>query len=80
MVRSLNTAKVLLSYQGLPSVRTMPLLLEVELTTGKISNLTSGKAFTAKPYPEFMAELIAAGGLIEYTRERLANIGRARSL
>ena len=48
-------------------------LLEVDLASGEIKNLTNGRTFTAKPYPEFMAELIAAGGLIEYTRQRLAN-------
>ena len=48
-------------------------MLEVELSTGKIKNLTRNLEFTAKPYPEFMAELISAGGLIEYTRKRLAS-------
>ena len=48
-------------------------LLEVDLSGGKIKNLTSGMTFTAKPYPDFMAELISAGGLIEYTKQRLIN-------
>ena len=48
-------------------------ILEVDLTRGKIKNLTSGMVFTAKPYPDFMAELIAAGGLIEYTKNRLGS-------
>ena len=47
-------------------------VLEVDLSTGKIKNLTRGLEFTAKPYPQFMAELISAGGLIEYTKRRLA--------
>jgi 3-isopropylmalate/(R)-2-methylmalate dehydratase small subunit len=46
--------------------------LEVDLESGEIKNLTNGMNFTAEPYPEFMSELIAAGGLIEYTKERLA--------
>jgi len=46
--------------------------LEVDLSTGKIKNITNGKTFSAKPYPEFMAELINAGGLVEYTKKRLA--------
>jgi 3-isopropylmalate/(R)-2-methylmalate dehydratase small subunit len=46
--------------------------LEVDLATGKIVNLSSDRIFTAKPYPEFMAELIKAGGLVEYTQNRLA--------
>ena len=48
-------------------------ILEVDLSRGEIKNLTNGKTFAAKPYPEFMSELISAGGLIEYTRQRLAN-------
>jgi 3-isopropylmalate/(R)-2-methylmalate dehydratase small subunit len=46
--------------------------LEVDLASGKIKNLTNGKTFTAEPYPDFMARLIDAGGLIEYTKKRLA--------
>jgi 3-isopropylmalate/(R)-2-methylmalate dehydratase small subunit len=46
--------------------------LEVDLSRGRIRNLTNGKEFTAKPYPDFMAGLISAGGLIEYTKKRLA--------
>ncbi len=46
-------------------------ILEVELASGTVRNLTNGLEFTAKPYPDFMAELISAGGLIEYTKTRL---------
>jgi 3-isopropylmalate/(R)-2-methylmalate dehydratase small subunit len=47
-------------------------VLEVDLSRGKIRNLTKGRTFAARPYPDFMSELIAAGGLIEYTKKRLA--------
>jgi 3-isopropylmalate/(R)-2-methylmalate dehydratase small subunit len=47
-------------------------LLEVDLTTGKVVNMSNGLVFTAKPYPDFMSELIKAGGLINYTKNRLA--------
>ncbi len=46
-------------------------ILEVDLDRGNIKNLTSGQTFTAAPYPPFMSELIAAGGLVEYTKKRL---------
>ncbi len=46
--------------------------LEVDLASGRIRTLTRGTEFTAEPYPEFMSELITAGGLIEHTRQRLA--------
>jgi 3-isopropylmalate/(R)-2-methylmalate dehydratase small subunit len=48
-------------------------ILEVDLGSGRIKNLTSGMEFTASPYPDFMAELISAGGLIEHTKKRLSN-------
>jgi 3-isopropylmalate/(R)-2-methylmalate dehydratase small subunit len=47
-------------------------VLGVDLASGQIENLTKRKTFTARPYPEFMAELISAGGLVEYTKNRLA--------
>ena len=46
--------------------------LEVDLSTGEIANVTKGTTFTAKPFPRFMLDLIDAGGLIEYTRRRIA--------
>lgn len=46
-------------------------VLEVELATGEIKNLTTGETFGAEPYPDFLLELIAAGGLIEQTKNKL---------
>ncbi|MDP2954217.1 MAG: 3-isopropylmalate dehydratase small subunit, partial [Chloroflexota bacterium] len=46
--------------------------LEIELATGDMVNVTRGLTFKAKPYPPFMLELMDAGGLIEYTKQRLA--------
>ena len=40
--------------------------LEVDLNTGKIKNLTTGKEFQAEPFPEFMHNIIGCGGLIGY--------------
>jgi 3-isopropylmalate/(R)-2-methylmalate dehydratase small subunit len=48
-------------------------ILEIDLASGRIKNLTNDREFSAKPYPDFMAELISAGGLIEHTKKRLAN-------
>jgi 3-isopropylmalate/(R)-2-methylmalate dehydratase small subunit len=47
--------------------------LEVDLAAGEIANLTKGQKFQAQPYPEFMLRIIEKGGLIEYTREKLAS-------
>ena len=48
-------------------------ILEIDLSRGEIKNLTKNMSFTASPYPDFMTEIIAAGGLIEYTKQRLAS-------
>jgi len=46
--------------------------LEVDLAKGRIKNVSKGLEFKAKPYPDFMAELIADGGLIEHTKKRIS--------
>jgi len=47
-------------------------ILEVDLATGEVRNMTGGKASVAEPYPDFMMSIINAGGLVEYTRRNLA--------
>jgi 3-isopropylmalate/(R)-2-methylmalate dehydratase small subunit len=46
--------------------------LEVDLATGKIRDLTTEEVFIAKPYEPFMMDIINAGGLVEYTKKKLA--------
>ena len=46
-------------------------VLEADLATGTIRNVDTGQTFQATPYPPFMLELVAAGGLVEYTRSKL---------
>ena len=46
--------------------------VEVDLSTGKIVDLTTEEVFVAKPYEAFMMEIINAGGLVEYTKRKLA--------
>ncbi len=45
--------------------------LEVELASGRIRNLDTGETYHAVAYPPFMLDLIAAGGLVPYTRAQL---------
>ncbi|UCC68790.1 MAG: 3-isopropylmalate dehydratase small subunit [Armatimonadota bacterium] len=44
----------------------------VELRSGRIENVTQGRSYQAEPFPEFLQQIIAAGGLVAYTRERIA--------
>lgn len=46
-------------------------ILEVELSSGKITNISKNKKFIANPYPEFMMGIINTGGLVEYTKAKL---------
>ncbi len=47
--------------------------VEIELESGRIVNRSTGREFQARPFPPFMSELIAAGGLINYCKTRLAD-------
>jgi len=49
--------------------------LQVDLATGKITNLSQGRTYQAQPVPPFMQELLAAGGLMPYVMKRLAGGG-----
>jgi 3-isopropylmalate/(R)-2-methylmalate dehydratase small subunit len=51
-------------------------MLEIDLDTGEITNVTRKHTYQAKPFPPFMLELVAAGGLIEHTKKRLAKAKR----
>ena len=46
-------------------------ILEVNLSSGEIKNISKAKTFTANPYPGFVLEIINAGGLIGYTKNKL---------
>lgn len=46
--------------------------VEADLATGVIRNLTTGAEYQAEPLPEFMWELVAAGGLLPYLKARVA--------
>ncbi len=45
--------------------------VSVDPGQGLIKNLTRGEEYRATPVPEFMQQIIAAGGLIDYVSERL---------
>lgn len=46
-------------------------ILEIDLAQGTIHNTNTGKVYQAVPFPPFMLELIAAGGLVPYTKQKL---------
>ena len=44
--------------------------ISVDLLTGMIRGVDSGGEFTAKPIPPFMQQIIQAGGLVNYTKQK----------
>ena len=44
--------------------------LEVDLTTSTITNHTKNETYKAQPFPEFMQQIMAAGGLMNYVMAR----------
>jgi len=46
-------------------------VVEIDADSGKIRNLTLGEEYTAEVIPPFMQELIASGGLIEWTKKKI---------
>lgn len=45
--------------------------VEVDLALGKIRDLDTGEEFSAKPFPPFLRDLVARGGLVPAVRARL---------
>jgi 3-isopropylmalate/(R)-2-methylmalate dehydratase small subunit len=44
-------------------------VVEVDASSGKIRNISTGREYTSKPIPPFMQDLIEDGGLIEHIRK-----------
>ncbi|HOV70123.1 MAG TPA: 3-isopropylmalate dehydratase small subunit [Clostridia bacterium] len=45
-------------------------IVEVDFNTGTISNLTDGRVYQAQPFPEFIQNIIASGGLLASITKR----------
>lgn len=46
-------------------------LIEIDLGSGKITNLDSKVSYQAQPFPPFMQGIMAKGGLINYVKEKV---------
>ena len=44
--------------------------LRIDISTGKIENLTTGDTFQAPPLPGFIQDIAKAGGLINYVKAK----------
>lgn len=48
--------------------------IEVDLENGIVKNLTTNKEFTATKFPQELMDILKAGGLMEYAKEKLSKI------
>lgn len=68
---AINIGLPILENKELPDEIKKGDVLEVDLSAGKIKNITRNKVYDTAPFPESIQKLIAAGGLINYTKEKL---------
>ena len=62
---------------GLPIVESMEAAhlveegqeISIDFSTGDIENRDTGKRFLAKPLPDFMRQIVEAGGLVKYIKK-----------
>ena len=45
-------------------------MVSVDFSTGEIKDETTGKAYKANPFPEFINGIIASGGLLKYYKKK----------
>ena len=68
---AINIGLPILEVNALPDEIEEGDVLEVDLSTGIITNTTQQKTYQAKPFPESIQKLISAGGLVKYTQKKL---------
>ncbi|MBN2824728.1 MAG: 3-isopropylmalate dehydratase small subunit [Campylobacterales bacterium] len=45
--------------------------IKIDMSSGEVINVTKGKSYKFTPIPEFMQELVEAGGLINFAKNEL---------
>jgi 3-isopropylmalate/(R)-2-methylmalate dehydratase small subunit len=45
-------------------------MISVNLLTGEIEDINTGKRFSAKPLPDFMRKIVESGGVVEYIKKK----------
>lgn len=69
---AINIGLVILKNEELPDEVTKGDQIEVDAENGKIKNLTTGKEYSTTAYTGSIKELIDVGGLVNYTKTKLA--------
>ena len=45
-------------------------ILQIDLSTGEIRNITRKRVYRVQPFPKFLKRIISSGGLLEYVRKK----------
>ena len=53
-------------------------VVSVDFETGVITDETTGRTFQAEPFPPFMQNLIACGGLVNYSKAKIEKLRASR--
>jgi 3-isopropylmalate/(R)-2-methylmalate dehydratase small subunit len=48
--------------------------IEIDMVGGIIYNRSNGESYKTTPLPDFLREIVDAGGLVEYTRRQVAGV------
>ena len=68
---AINIGLAILEHKTLPDETSKDDIVEFDLSTGIVKNITTGKEYTCNKFPEEIQKLVNAGGLISYTKEKL---------
>ncbi len=49
-------------------------IIEIDLATGVINNITQDKQFKTQAFPEFLQQIVESGGLINYIKRGAQNV------
>ena len=67
---SINIGLQIIELSNIDDIKTGD-LLEIDLKSGEINNITSQHHYTVKKQPVFLQEIIFDGGLVNYAKKRL---------
>ncbi|NLY41220.1 MAG: 3-isopropylmalate dehydratase small subunit, partial [Desulfovibrionales bacterium] len=47
--------------------------LSIDVAAGTVTNLTTDQRISFNPVPQFMMDMLAGGGLVEYVKRKIAS-------
>ncbi len=71
---AINIGLPILEHPYLPDETSKDDVIEYDLNTGIVKNVTTGKEYKCAGFPKEIQELVNSGGLINYTKNRIKNM------